>query len=114
MIPLDACYTTESEALEYAIEKAEYLLTDLRNRLDEVYAKEEEAREQKAAQVLAMLTEEDLSSIEDLQIADVHQYLIQIRPDISPDEIRLVTDHDLRKFLSEHEHENDTRNGYRV
>ena len=109
LIPLDACYTTESEALEYAIEKADYLLDHLRNRLNEVDAKEEDAREQKAAQVLAMLTEEDLSSIEDLQIADVHQYLIQRRPDISPDEIRMVTDNDLTKFLSEHERQNDTQ-----
>ena len=114
LIHLDVCYTTESEALENAIEKADYLLNDLRNRLDEVYAKEEDAREQKAAQVLAMLTEEDLSSIEDLQIADVHQYLIQRRPDISPDEIRMVNGNDLTKFLSEHERENDTRSGYRV
>jgi len=45
--------------------------------LNEVYAKEEDAREQKAAQVLAMLTEEDLSSIEDLSIEDVHNSLIQ-------------------------------------
>ena len=114
LIPLDACYTTESEALEYAIEKADYLLDHLRNRRNEVYAKEEDAREQKAAQVLAMLTEEDLSSIEDLSIEDVHNSLIQRRPDISPDEIRLVTDNDLTKFLSEHEPEQDTRSGYRV
>jgi hypothetical protein len=77
LIHLDAGYTTESEALEYAIENADFLLKGLRNRLNEVYAKEEESREQTAAQVLAMLTEDDLSSIEDLQIADVHQCLIQ-------------------------------------
>ena len=111
LIHLDACYTTESEALEYAIEKADYLLKDLSNRLNEVYAKEEDAREQKAAQVLAMLTEEELSSIEDLQIADVHQCLIQRRPDISQSEIRMVNDNDLTKFLSEHE--NNSR-GYRI
>jgi hypothetical protein len=58
LIPLDACYTTESEALEYAIENADYLLMDLRKRLDEVYTKEEESRVQNVAQVLAMLTED--------------------------------------------------------
>ncbi len=108
LIHLDACYTTESVALEYAIEKAGYLLADLRKRLDEVYAKEEESRVQNVAQVLTMLTEDDLSSIEDLQIADVHQCLIQRRPDISPNEIRMVNDNDLTKFLSEHESQRPT------
>ena len=108
LIQLDACYTTESEALEYAIENAGYLLADLRKRLDEVYAKEEEAREQKAAQVLAMLTEDDLSSIEDLQIADVHQCLIRRRPDIPANEMGLLQDNDVMKFLSEHESQRST------
>src|SRR5271166_1716195 len=31
LIPLDACYTTESEALGYAVENAEFLLDSLRN-----------------------------------------------------------------------------------
>ena len=53
LIPLDACYTTESEALGYAVENAEFLLDSLRNRLNEVYAEEEHAREQTAAQVLS-------------------------------------------------------------
>ncbi len=108
LIQLDACYPTERKALEYAIETAEYLLTDLRNRLNEVYAKEEEGREQKAAQVLAMLTEDDLSSIEDLQIADVHQCLIQRRPDIPANEIGLLQDSDVTNFLSEHESQRPT------
>jgi len=108
LIHLDACYTTESEALEYAIENADYLLADLRKRLDEVYAKEEESRVQNVAQVLAMLTEDDLSSIVDLQIEDVHQLLIQRRPDISPSEIRMLDDNDVTKFLSEHESQRPT------
>jgi len=103
LIHLDACYTTESDALENAIENADQLLKDLRNRLNEVYAKEEDFREQTAAKVLSMLTEEDLSSIEDLNIEDVHNALIQRRPDIPTNEIGLLQDDDVTKFLSEHE-----------
>jgi hypothetical protein len=108
LIHLDACYTTESEALEYAIENADYLLKDLRKRLDEVYTKEEESRVQNVAQVLAMLTEDDLSSIVDLQIEDVHQLLIQRRPDIPANEIGLLQDNDVTNFLSEHESQRPT------
>jgi len=95
LIPLDACYTTESEALGYAVENAEFLLDSLRNRLNEVYAEEEHAREQTAAQVLSRLTEEDLSSIKDPSIDDVHNSLIQRRPDIAPGQIRMLNGSDV-------------------
>jgi hypothetical protein len=61
-------YATEGGALEYAIEDMENLLKSLHKSLDEVYVRQEESRVRNVAQMLAMLTEDDFSSIVDLRI----------------------------------------------
>jgi lipopolysaccharide biosynthesis regulator YciM len=114
LILLDSCYTTEVEALERAVENEESRLNELRKRLDEAYATQQELREGTAALILSMLTEADISSIDDLQIEDVHKTLIQRRTDIAPSQIEMLTDEDVTNFLIEHNREQNARGGYRV
>src|SRR5271165_1659572 len=94
LIPLGVCYTTESEALGYASRTPNSFLIPFAT--DSMkFTPKKSMPGNKQPLKCSPVTEEDLSSIKDLSIDDVHNSLIQRRPDIAPGQIRMLNGSDV-------------------